>query len=162
MKKLDIEAARVVAFHFLGYSARTRAEIEKRLARDEFPADIIDQVLGELQDQGFLDDAGFARHWVEDRADRKRYGRTRLKAELTRKGIDRDTAAEALDTIGEDDEFRRAMLAAGSRWEPEALQMLDPHALQKEKSRIAGFLQRRGFTWQTIKKVFDGLLENNL
>src|SRR5438045_202053 len=108
MKKLDIEAARAVAFRFLGYSARTRAEIEQRLARDEFPPEIVTQVIGELKEQGFLDDSGFARHWVDDRADRKRYGRKRLAAELSRKGIDRETAAEVLDTIAEDDEYRRA------------------------------------------------------
>jgi regulatory protein len=161
MKRLDIEAARVVALRFLGYSARSRSEIEQRLERDEFPTEIIAQVLEELQEQGYLDDSGFAKHWVEDRADRKRYGRTRLAAELYRKGIDRETAADALDTIEEDDETRRALQAAEARWSTDVLRKLDSMALMKEKSRISGFLLRRGFTWQTIKKVLDLLLQNS-
>jgi regulatory protein len=161
MKNLDIEAARAVAFRFLGYAARTRNEIEQRLLRDEFPAEMVAQVMGELERMGYLDDAGFARQWVEDRADRKQYGRARLSAELNRKGIDRETAAEALDAIEEDDEVRRAMHAAQSRWKPEALASLYGLALQKEKSRISGFLMRRGFSWQTIKKVLAGMTENN-
>ena len=160
MKSLDIEAARVVAFRFLGFAARTRSEIEQRLRRDEFPIEIVAQVIGELEGMGYLDDAGFARHWIEDRADRKRYGRTRLAAELNRKGVDRETASEALESIDEGAEYRRAADAARGRWTAEQLASLDAIALQKEKSRISGFLQRRGFSWQTIKKVLDGLMEN--
>ncbi len=161
MKNLDIEAARAVAFRFLGYSARTRAEVEQRLKRDEFPAEIIAQVVAEMVAQGYLDDAGFARHWVDDRADRKKYGRTRLAAELNRKGVDRETTTEALDAIAEDDEYRRAKEAAVARWSTDDLLALDFPARQKEKSRITGFLLRRGFSWQIAKKVLDFLLENN-
>lgn len=160
MKRLDLEAARVVAFHFLGYSARTRSEIEQRLLRDEFPPTIIAEMLRELETLGYLDDTGFARRWIEDRADRKQYGRIRLAAELNRKGIDRETASEALEAIEEDDEVRRAMEAASHRWAPEDLQSLVGTALLKEKNRISGFLSRRGFGWQTIKKVLDGMMEN--
>jgi regulatory protein len=145
MKSLDVEAARVVAFRFLGYAARTRNEIEQRLLRDEFAPELVTQVIAELEGKGYLDDAGFARHWVEDRADRKKYGRARLSAELNRKGIDRETAAEVLDNIEE----------------AESLELLDMQALRKEKNRISGFLMRRGFSWQTIKKVLADMTENN-
>lgn len=161
MKSLDIEAARVVAFRFLGYSARTRAEIEQRLGKDEFPPAIVSQVIDELVSMGYLDDAGFARHWVEDRADRKRYGRIRLAAELNRKGIDRETAAEALEVIGDEDELRRAMQAVGAKWPTGSLDSRDIAAVRKEQRRISGFLLRRGFSWQTIKKVLDALAENS-
>jgi regulatory protein len=161
MKPLDIEAARTVALRFLGVSARTRAEIEQRLRRDEFPPEIVARVVSELGERGYLDDTDFARHWIEDRADRKRYGRTRLAAELDRKGVDRDTARDALDAIGEDDELRRATLAAGAKWKPDLLRRLDPMALRKERERISGFLRRRGFSWQTIKKVLDSLTAND-
>jgi regulatory protein len=161
MKSLDIEAARAVAFRFLGYSARTRAEIEQRLERDEFPQEIVATIVAELQAAGYLDDAGFARQWVADRADRKRYGRARLAAELNRKGIDRETAAEALDDIAEDDETRRALLAAEGKWSRDALRALGHEARQKERSRISGFLLRRGFSWQTVKKVLAAMMQNN-
>jgi regulatory protein len=160
IKILDIEAARVVAFRFLGYSARSRAEIQKRLERDEFPDKIITQVIGELETAGYLDDTKFAQDWVEDRADRKRYGRTRLAAELNRKGVDRESIQEALEGMDEDAEFGRALRAAEAKWDPETLRALDFLTFQAEKKRIAGFLQRRGFSWQTITKVLAALMEN--
>jgi len=161
MKKLDLEAARTVAFHFLGYSARTKAEIAQRLARDEFPEGIIATVVAELEADGFLNDEEFARHWLEDRADRKGYGKVRLRAELRRKGVDKETATEALETIADEDEFRRALGAAEGKWSSEDLRKLDYASLMKEKNRIFGFLARRGFSHQTIKKVLDGLMENS-
>src|SRR5579872_4582812 len=151
MKQSDIEAARAVAFRYLGYSARSAAEIRSRLARNEFADEMISQVVEELRTAGYLDDAEFARHWVQDRADRKRYGRTRLAAELNRKGVDRDAA----------DEARRAMEAAGPRWARIDPASLDAAGLQKEKARIAAFLTRRGFGWDTIKKVLAALVENS-
>ncbi|HLJ54962.1 MAG TPA: regulatory protein RecX [Chthonomonadaceae bacterium] len=161
MKQSDIEAARAVAFRYLGYSARSAAEIRSRLARNEFADEMISQVVEELRTAGYLDDAEFARHWVQDRADRKRYGRTRLAAELNRKGVDRDAADEALGAIGADDEARRAMEAAGPRWARIDPASLDAAGLQKEKARIAAFLTRRGFGWDTIKKVLAALVENS-
>lgn len=161
IKALDIEAARVVAFRFLGYSARSRAEIEKRLERDEFPPEIITQVLGEMEASGYLNDTKFAQDWVEDRAERKRYGRTRLASELNRKGIDSETIHQALDTVDEESEFRRALRAAEAKWDTETLQRLEFLDRQTEKRRIAGFLQRRGFSWQTITQVLTVLMENN-
>lgn len=160
IKMLDVEAARGIAFRFLGYSARSRAEIQKRLERDEFPDEIITQVIGELEAAGYLNDTKFAQDWVEDRADRKRYGRTRLAAELSRKGVDRESIHEALAGIDEEAEFSRALRAAEAKWSPETLQTLDFMTLQAEKKRIANFLQRRGFPWQTITKVLAALMEN--
>jgi regulatory protein len=160
MKKLDLEAARGVALRFLGYSARTKAEIEQRLARDEFPQEIIAAMVAEMEAAGYVNDEDFARHWLEDRADRKRYGKIRLMAELRRKGVDRDTATEALSAIAESDEVRRAAAAAAAKWSAEDLRNLDFESLHKEKARIYRFLAGRGFSHRTIKEVLAGMMEN--
>ena len=52
-----------------------------------------------------MDDTKFAHDWIADRADRKKYGKTRLKMELQRKGIDKETVGEALDKIDDEDEL---------------------------------------------------------
>ena len=160
MKELNLEAGREVALRFLGVSARSRSEIERRLQRDEFPVDVIEQVIGEMEALGYLNDEQFAKDWIADRADRKRYGKTRLAAELSRKGIERDVAKEALASIDPDDEAARARKAAEAKWDRDALATLDIGQLQAEKRRITSFLQRRGFSWQTITKVLADLTVN--
>jgi regulatory protein len=152
MEPNDLEAARGVALRFLGYSARSRSEMQKRLERDAFAPEVIAAVLAELEARNWVNDAQFARDWVEDRADRKKYGKGRLAAELRRKGVDKDEVTAAIETVEEEDEVARARGAAASRWKlsPEET---DREAIQAEKRRVASFLQRRGFGWGIITQV---------
>ncbi len=157
-RKADtMEEARAVAYRFLGYAARSRSEIEKRLERDEFTPEIIAAILAECEAQGWVDDTKFAGDWIADRADRKKYGKTRLKMELQRKGIDKETLNEALDKVDDEDEFKRALAAAQSKWRPDTFFGLPRDAQQAEKQRLSNFLMRRGFTWATIKQVLAEL-----
>lgn len=149
-----LEAALNVAFRYLGYSARSRSEMERRLERAGFEPDIIDKVVSELEARDWLDDSKFAQDWVEDRADRKRYGRRRLAQELRNKGIERDQIDAALETIETEDEVTRALAAARTRWDSQTLSQADFQTQQSEKRRMAQFLQRRGFTWEVISQVF--------
>lgn len=152
MEPNDLEAARGVALRFLGYSARSRSEMQKRLERDEFTPEVIAAVLAEMEAHNWVNDAQFARDWVEDRADRKKYGKSRLAAELRRKGVDKDEVTAALGAVNEEDELERARAAAASKWKLDASET-DREAIEAEKRRVAGFLQRRGFGWSIITKV---------
>ncbi|HZT41046.1 MAG TPA: regulatory protein RecX [Chthonomonadaceae bacterium] len=160
MNKEELEAARAVALRFMGYTARSRAEVERRLTRAEFPPEVVTAVLDELEERGWLDDAQLAQAWVADRADRKKYGRRRLAAELKRKGVDKETLQEAVGAIADADEMERALAAARMKWHPEVLETADSSALQAEKRRLAEFLQRRGFSWEIITQVLAQLMAN--
>ena len=160
MKPQDIEAARAVAFRFLGQSARSRAEIVRRLERDSFAPEIVDATVAELEAKGYLDDSQFAQAWISDRADRKSYGRARLAAELNRKGVDRQTIRETLDGVDDADELARALQAARSKWKPELLGSTDHSTELSAKRRIIAFLQRRGFSWSIIEQVLAKLMQN--
>lgn len=156
----DLEAARAVAFRYLGYAARSQAEIERRLTRDEFAPEVIAAVIAEFTAEGWLDDAKFAQDWLADRADRKKYGKGRLAAELRRKGVDREALDTALEAVDEEAELERARAAARQKWRAESFIGLDRSAIQSEKKRCADFLLRRGFAWPIITQVLRELLTN--
>lgn len=160
MSTEDLEAARAVAFRFIGYAARSRSEMEKRLEREAYAPDVIAAVVAECEAAGWVDDEKFAKDWIDDRADRKKYGKTRLKMELQRKGIDKDTLTEALDAVGEEDELARCRAAAQTKWKPDVYALLDRKEQQAEKQKITNFLMRRGFNWSTIKQVLAELAPN--
>jgi len=133
--------------------------MQKRLERDEFAPEIIEAVLAELEARNWVNDAQFAQDWVADRADRKKYGKSRLAAELRRKGIDKEEVSAAIGGVEEEEELARARSAAASRWKlslPEA----DRETILAEKRRIASFLQRRGFGWGIITQVLAELTAN--
>ena len=163
MKKIDatdLEAARGVAFRFIGYAARSRNEIVHRLERDEFTPEVITAVLTECETNGWVDDEKFAKDWIADRADRKQYGKTRLKMELQRKGIDKETLTEAIEAVDDDDERKRALAAAQTKWRPDRVLGLSWAEKQAEKQKLTNFLMRRGFVWSTIKQVLTELMPN--
>jgi regulatory protein len=161
MEQDEFEAARQIALRFLAYAPRSRAEIEKRLAKAGIGPDRIAAVLAELEAQNWINDAQFAQDWIADRADRKRYGRTRLAAELRNRGVDREALQAALEGIDDEAELRRARAAAHPRWPAESLANAETAVLQKEKHRLATFLQRRGFSWRIIEQVLSELASNN-
>ncbi len=156
----DLEAARAVAFRYLGYAARSQAEIERRLTRDEYTPEVIAAVIAEFTAQGWLDDTKFAQDWLADRADRKKYGKGRLAAELKRKGVDRETLNAALEAVDEEAELERARAAARQKWRHESFVGLDRNEIQAEKRRCGDFLLRRGFAWPVITQVLQELLAN--
>jgi regulatory protein len=76
--------------------------------------------------------------------------------ELAQKGIDREAIAEVLAKRGEDkgSEFGLAEKLVNKK-----LVHFQHLAKENFKKKIAGMLQRRGFSWETIYKVIDSLKE---
>lgn len=156
----SLEAARVVAYRYLGHSARSHAEMERRLTRAGFTTEVIEKVIGELEARNWLDDTKFAQDWVDDRADRKKYGKQRLAQELRQRGVEREDIDAALETLDAESEVGRARAAAEAKWDAETLRKADFDTRQAEKKRMANFLQRRGFSWNTIEQVFRYFFAN--
>ena len=111
-------------------------------------------VLYKLEREHLLNDADFARQWVEARSGRK-LGRSRIAQELRRKGIDADEAEEALSAIGEDDQLADA-IALAEKAAAHAKPDEDP---RKTYQRIAAMLARRGFRWDIAKEALAQVLQ---
>jgi regulatory protein len=148
------ESAREVALKFVDYQPRTCAEVRRRLARSGYESEIVEAVIENLVRVGFLNDERFSADWVENRSAKKGLGRIRLESELRRKGISADTSREAVGQIDRESELETALAVARKRLtEPESA---DP----SEKRRLAAFLQRRGYNWETVQQVFEKLFSN--
>ncbi len=160
MDSEKLEAARKVAFRFLGVSARSVSEIEKRLLKAEFEPEIIQSVVQEAAERGWLDDTKFASDWIEDRADRKGYGKTRLKQELRGKGLDSETIEAALEEIAPEAEAERARQTAEARWAKMHRDGMDSATVYAEKQKLMQFLMRRGFSHGIIRQVIGEVTEN--
>lgn len=148
-----IEVARKIALRMLESSARSRKEITQKLERAGLPETIIEQVLQEIEERGWVNDTSFAQDWVEDRADRKGYGKRRLGQELQRKGIDPKTIQEALERVDPEDEKQRALALVQKKW----AKLEESADIAREKRRLSDFLLRRGFSYGVIRQVFSEL-----
>jgi regulatory protein len=136
------------AFRFLSYRARSQAEVRRRLQKS-YSFAVIEQVLGALEAQGYLDDAAFAREWRRHREERRPRGQGVLKQELLRLGVEPGVIQEALAGFDAPGNAYRAALVLAQR-------LSGTDYLQFRK-RVWSHLQRRGFDHSIISDVVSQL-----
>lgn len=137
----DHEAvARKILLDALTGQARSRKELADKLAKKDVPADLARRLLDRFTEVGLVDDAAFARQWVESRQRSRGLAPRALAQELRRKGVDDDTARAALDLIGEDDQRAAARALVDKKLR--SLRGVDTTTATR---RLAGLLARKGY-----------------
>jgi SOS response regulatory protein OraA/RecX len=84
----DPEVVLAAALRFLEARSRSVAEVRRRLGQAGYRAELVDGAIARLTELGMLDDAEFARLWVESRDRAHPRGEHALIIELRQKGID--------------------------------------------------------------------------
>lgn len=136
------------AVAYLAARARSRHEVEAKLLQAGYRPCTVEMVLYKLERERILDDADFARQWVEARSARK-LGRSRIAQELRRKGVSADEAEEALEAIDEDDQLAGAVALA----EKAVARIRPGEDPRKAGNRILAMLARRGYSWELSKRA---------
>jgi len=142
--------ARDAALSLLSYRARTSVELKRRLKRKGFDDEVAASTVECLDRLGVVDDAAFAESFVRDRVRLRPHGVSRLGQELRAKGVDEDTARAAIEEVMEREGATELDLAraAAARWKHRAGE--DP---SRARSRLHGFLARRGFGGEAVRAV---------
>ncbi len=145
------------AVGYLAARACSKHEIEQKLLRAGYRPSTVEMVLYKLERENLLDDADFARQWVEGRSNRK-LGRSRIAQELRRKGVSQEEAEEALSAIDDEDQLSGAIALA----EKAAARIKPDEDPRKAANRIAGMLARRGYTWDIAREAVQQALCNKV
>lgn len=133
--------ARKILLDQLSIKARSRHELEERLARRNVPEEVATRLLDRFEEVGLVDDEAFARAWVESRQRTRSLARTALAVELRRKGIDDETTKSVLAEVDPDDEEAAARLLVQKKLR--TLRGLDPQVATR---RLVGMLARKGYS----------------
>jgi regulatory protein len=156
----EVHKATEAALSLLEVRARATREIQTRLKQKGYEEGTIALVVEKLQQLELLDDALFARQWVEARSrtgGSRPLGRRRLSTELFQKGVAKDEVAEAVASVSDEDELVLAREAARKKVRRVPT---DQDTLRAERQKLMGFLQRRGFGWEVVKVVTLEALPN--
>ena len=131
------------ALRHLARRDNSRAELTRKLAAHG-DADEIDAVIERMGELGLQSDTRYAEAFVRGKAGR--FGASRLRSELARRGIDRDLIDEAIAGECVESEADRARAVLRGRF-------TEPPADAREWARHARFLQTRGFAPDLIRKL---------
>lgn len=96
--------ARAIVLRQLTQSPKSRLQLSRKLSERNVPDDVAEAVLDRFEEVNLIDDAEFADMWVRSRSQTRKLARGALRRELADKGIDPDTASEALEQLSDEDE----------------------------------------------------------
>lgn len=134
------QVARTILLDQLTGRARSRQELATKLASRNVPEEVAERLLDRFEEVGLVDDAAFARTWVEGRRSAKGLARRALAQELRRKGVDDEVAREALAEVEPDDETETARELV--RKKLRSMRGLEAPVATR---RLVGMLARKGY-----------------
>lgn len=127
-----------LVLRLLGLRPHSELEVRQKLRRRGCLEDAIDKAVARARQLGYLDDAAFARSLVDRRSPTR--GSAAVAAELALKGIDRETAREALGQLD-------------PATQVEAARKLAARAIHTDRHVVASRLFRRGFSTDVIREA---------
>lgn len=139
---------------FLAARPRSVAETRRRLRYLGYPHALVDNVVERLVEMRYLDDAAFARAWVESRDRARPRGESALRRELALRGVPRPVVDEVLSERTESaaavDPDRVAAMALLQRRRASLEREPDP---SRRRQKAYALLARNGFDPETCREV---------
>lgn len=132
------------AVNLLSYRQMSGKELRTKLIRKGIGEDATEAAVAKLYDLHMLDDEQYAaavvRHYTA-----KGYGAARVRAELARRGVDRDYWEEALSAASGSDDKLMSYIRSHLR---------DPDD-RDQKRKVSAALYRRGYSWDEIRSAMS-------
>ena len=129
-----------MCLRLLTLAPRTRVQLADAMHRRGIPEEVAEAILGSLTNAGLIDDAAYAKAWVESRHYARGLSRKSLSAELRRRGVEDDDISEAVETLEPEQEIDTARQLVARKLRSTRGQPADARA-----RRVAGMLARKGY-----------------
>ena len=145
LKTASVRAlARERAIEMLSRRAMSRAEMRRKLIEKGEDEDTAEHVTAWLCDHALIDDESYAvavaRHYAA-----KGYGAGRVRAELSRRGIERELWDGAIGAMPENEDKIDKFIAS---------RLHDPED-RDEVRKLSNALYRRGYSWDEIRRALE-------
>ena len=140
------------AVALLAQRARSGGEIRQKLERAHYLEDTIDMVLYKLEKERLLDDEAFARDFAASCA-RRQMGRSRIRMELTRKGLPRDIIDRTMEELPQEEADEAAIQLARK-----LLRRHNGEDARKEMQKVLAAMARRGYSYEDSKEAIEAAI----
>lgn len=150
-QKVLPERAKKRAMNLLKSRSYTSAQLTDKLIMGGYSAETAQAALDYVASFGYIDDAQYARDFIEYNLERK--SRQRILTDLMKKGISKEIFLEAWDEVAGEDagELERAQIRSWIAKKNFSVK----NASNTEIQKMIGFLFRKGFSIDAIRSVLS-------
>lgn len=132
--------------NLLGRRAHSKKELLIKLSQ-KFDRNAAENAVAKLEELMLIDDEKFARYYAEELFERKHFAPKRIENELRLKGIDSETARNAVESLDKEDN-NRIILLLNSKYKTKL-------STEKGVRQAINGLMRMGYAYGDIKKALD-------
>ena len=143
LSEVLIPRAKKRAMHLLEKMDRTKADIRSKLRRNGYPDEAINAAIEYIESYNYLNDERYAYMYVRNYCNSR--SRNRIMQDLYRKGVDKDTINDAIEseyTVDEEDLIRMYIIKRGYDVD---------NASMKDRDKMFRFLISKGFPLDEIQ-----------
>ncbi len=140
-----LKRAKLRALHLLEDMPRTESQLRQKLKDGAYPPDVIDDTIDYVKSFGYLDDASYARDFIETRKGKK--SRQELYGALMQKGLDKTLVTQALDAAYQEEDAKEAVrtLMEKRHYDPDT-------ADETQRQKFLAYLMRKGFSYEDVRE----------
>jgi regulatory protein len=140
----------------LGRRDHSRRELLTKARRKDFPPDVIEDVLDELEQKQFINDRRFAEKFAADKSSLNKWGPIKIRSHLIQKGVGPADAARGVELAFEEAELKTTFADLVQKKRRRFLREENP---RKRKKKILDYLCSKGYTSGDVFKHLDELME---
>lgn len=140
------------ALHFLNFKLRTAKEVYEKLEKLEVSDEVINQVLQQLMDHGFINDQFYAESYVRENFALQKKGPKAVAFELKKKGVNDFIIQKALAEFDEATQLEQAIEIAQKYVDRQG-----NAPVKTVKQKVYGFLMQRGYDLDIVQSVISEL-----
>lgn len=136
---------------YLGYRARSSAEMRDYLSRKGFEPEDCEAAIETFANEGYIDDEDYAERWIEERKRLRPRGRHLLKQELIQRGLEPELAERAIRKhVSDEEEMAMISELIEKKWRGKTFDRL-----YDAKKKMIPYLRRKGFSMELIASVIE-------
>ena len=137
----------------LSHAAYSENKMRKFFEKQNYPADVSENVMKYLKQHKFIDDVVFAENITRKNKD-KFESKRRIMMKIQSKGISKEDAINAVSDFDEEYEENSAYMYACKK-----MKTYSGKSDEEIRKKLMYSLSYRGFSYNTIKKVIDKILK---
>ena len=142
--------ALLLSYKFLQRN-KTKKQLVDHLYKNKIQREIIDTILPILEEKKYLNDEDYARRYLNDALNIKKYGKNKTRYMLMSKGIERNLIDKVMENYDYELEYMNALELVEKRISKDES---DPKKIYSAKN----YLQGRGFEFEIINFTVDDYL----